>query len=50
MRLRLKIFLLTRLLKGYKLFFKLKDNEYYYINDVLIDPEYKEVILSMEER
>lgn len=47
--LRLKIFLLTRLLKGYKLFFKL-NNEYYYINDIMIDPEYKEVILSMEER
>ena len=41
---------LKRLINGYTLFFKLNDEEYYLINDILVDIEEKEVILSMVNR
>ena len=46
----IRVWILRRLLNGYTFFFKLNDEEYYFINDILVDMENKEVILSMVDR
>ena len=46
----LRVWLVKRLLKDYILFFRLNDSEYYYINEIVVDMEYKQVILSMVDR
>ena len=46
----IRVWILRRLLNGYTFFFKLNDEEYYFINDILVDVENKEVILSMVDR
>ena len=41
--------LLFRLLKGYHIFFFVKGTAYY-VNDIMIDSEFKEIILKYEDR
>ena len=43
------ISLFLRLIKDYSIFFVL-DNEYYFVNDILIDAEMKEVTLQYVRR
>lgn len=45
----LKFKLISRLLKGYSIFFFQKDTAYY-VNDILIDIELKEIVLKYEKR
>lgn len=45
----LKFKLISKLLKGYNIFFFQKDTAYY-VNDIMVDTELKEIVLKYEKR